>query len=177
MLKLKPVVFPLIAAGIFMSLTSITTKAQIPNPSASAVASARQRGPCRDPWITIAIESALSRSPQGVGTFGECNPSLYNGGSWGSYNELYQGVRTAFSNLNGNVSISRSSLANGQYKIVMDAGSGFVWTQIISHDGGTLITSDGAGVVASGGGNFRVQSTSTEKKISLGKSVLIIRKK
>gem|GEM_PF-5251753 len=69
--------------------------------------------------------------------------------------------------------------ANGQRKIVTDAGSDFSWTQIVNQDGGTLITSDGAGVIASGGGNFSGMSTTdgNEKRIKLGKSVLIITKK
>jgi hypothetical protein len=177
----RTMLFLSLAACALLSLSSLTANAQHPNPSAQQVAQARSQGPCSDPWITIAIWDifASTRQPAGVGRFGDCDPQRYNNGSWGSYADLYQGVRTAFDNMNGNVSTTKSSLSNGTYKIVTDAGSGFTWTQIVSHDGGTLIGNDSAGVVASGGGNFSAKAITigNEKRIKLGKSVLIIRKK
>lgn len=181
MTKFRTTLFTFMAVAILLSLSSATANAQHPNPTAQQVAQARSQGPCSDPWITWAIWDvfASTRQPAGVGRFGDCDPQRYNNGSWSSYNELYQGVKTAFDNMTGNVNTTKSSLANGNYKIVTDAGSGFSWTQIVSHDGGTLITSDGAGVVASGGGNFsgKAITDGNERRIKLGKSVLIIRKK
>ncbi len=181
MSKFKSMLFLTLAAGVLLSLSAATANAQHPNPSAQLVAQARSQGPCSDPWITIAIWDifASTRQPAGVGRYGDCDPQRYNNGSWSSYAELYQGVKTAFDDMSGNVNTTKSSLANGNYKIVTDAGSGYTWTQVVSHDGGTLITSDGAGVVASGGGNFSGKSTTVgnEKRIKLGKSVLIIKKK
>ena len=181
MSKFRTMLLATFAAIILLSLCSATANAQHPNPSAQLVAQARNQGPCSDPWITIAIWDifASTRQPAGVGRFGDCDPQRYNNGSWSSYADLYQGVKTAFDNMSGNVTTTKSSQPNGTWKIVTDAGSGFVWTQLVSHDGGGLITSDGAGVVASGGGNFSGKSTTVgnEKRIKLGKSVLIIKKK
>jgi hypothetical protein len=119
------------------------------------------------------------QTTQGVGRFGDCDPQRYNNGSWSSYAELYQGVKTAFDNMSGNVTITKSSQPNGTWKIVTDAGGGYVATQIITHDGASLIGQDGSTIVASGGGNFsgKAITDGNEKRIKLGKSVLIIRKK
>lgn len=56
--------------------------------------------------------------------------------------------------------------------------AGLIKFALVGNSGGTLITNDGGTLVASGGGNltYKVQSTATEKRIYLGKSVLIIRK-
>jgi hypothetical protein len=181
MKKFRTMFFTLMAAGVLLSLSSAPANAQHPNPSAQLVTQARSQGTCSDPWITIAIWDvfASTRQPQGIGKFGDCDPQRYNNGSWSSYAELYQGVKTAFDDMSGNVNTTKSSLANGNYKIVTDAGSGYTWTQVVSHDGGTLLTSDGAGVVASGGGNFsgKAITDGKERRIKLGKSVLIIKKK
>ncbi len=181
MSKIRTTLFTFMAVAMLLSLSSVTANAQHPNPSAQQVAQARSQGPCSDPWITIAIWDvfASTRQPAGAGRFGECDPQRYNNGAWSSYADLYQGVRTAFDNMSGNARTTLSSLPNGQRKIVTDAGSGFTWTQVISNDGATLITSDGAGVIASGGGNFsgKAITEGNERRIKLGKSVLIIRKK
>ena len=81
--------------------------------------------------------------------------------------------------MSGNVTTTKTSQPNGTWKIVTDAGSGYVATQLVSHDGGSLIGQDGSTIVASGGGNFSVKAIieGNERKIKLGKSVLIIRKK
>lgn len=51
-----------------------------------------------------------------------------------------------------------------------------MWTQLISQDGYNIVSQGGGNIILNGGGNFTVQSTATEKRISLGKSVLVIRK-
>ena len=82
--------------------------------------------------------------------------------------------------MNGNVRYTLTPLGGGQVKITTDAGGAFtasITIKLISHDSGTLVGNDGSSLVAAGGGNFHVQSTSTEKKINLGKSVLIIRRR
>lgn len=178
----------LIVVGIFIIFTA-PASAQMRNPTAQEIAHAKSTGPCSDPQITIALTykrlgnymtGSSTSYINGVGNLGECQSSLYNGGSWSSFAELYRGVETAFNNMNGNVSIKMSNLGNGTARITVDAGPGFVdnmTVRLIGHDGGSLIGHDGGSVIAAGGGNFHVQSTGTEKRINLGKSVLIIRKK
>ena len=181
MTKFRTTLFTFMAVAILLSLSSATANAQHPNPTAQLVPQARSQGPCSDPWITIAIWDvfASTRQPAGVGRFGDCDPQRYNNGSWSSYAELYQGVKTAFDNMSGNVTITKSSQPNGTWKIVTDAGSGFVATQIITHDGASLVSDSGGTIVASGGGNFsgKAITDGNERRIKLGKSVLIIKKK
>jgi hypothetical protein len=123
---------------------------------------------------------ASTRQPAGIGDLGECNPALYNGGSWSSYGELYRGVKTALNNMSSaNVTITKTSNGDGTVKIVTDAGGSYKWTQtvkVVSHDGGTLISQDGAGIILNGGGNYTVQTTSIAKRINLGKSVFVVNK-
>jgi hypothetical protein len=185
MTKFRTMLFTSLAAGVLLSLSSVTANAQHPNPSAQLVAQARSQGTCSDPWITIAIWDvfASTRQPQGVGRFGDCDPQRYNNGSWSSYAELYQGVKTAFDNLTSSgVTTTLAPLGGGQAKITTNAGGGFLATQtvrLIGHDGASLIGMDGSTIVASGGGNFsgKAITDGNERRIKLGKSVLIIKKK
>lgn len=187
MLKLQVFLF---SAAVLLLLSSATVSAQtLRNPTAQEIAHARSTGPCRDPQVSIAltyvrlgnyITGSNTSYINGVGDFGECQATLYNGGSWSSFDELVRGVKTAFDNMRGNVQIRMSSLGNGQARITIDAGAGFVdnvTVRLIGHDSGSLINHDGASVIAAGGGNFKVQSVGNEKRINLGKSVLIVRKK
>jgi len=178
----------MIVVGVLLGFAA-TASAQLRNPTAQEIAHARTTGPCQDPLVSIALTykrlgnymtGSSTSYINGVGNFGECQSSLYNGGSWSSFAELYRGVETAFNNMSGNVSIRMSNLGNGTARITFDAGSGFVdnmTVRLIGHDGGSLIGHDGGSVIAAGGGNFRVQSVGNEKRINLGKSVLIIRKR
>jgi photosystem II stability/assembly factor-like uncharacterized protein len=72
------------------------------------------------------------------------------------------------------------SVPGGQLKLKgMSDGAqvSLVQIKLVGNSGGTLITNDGGTLIATGGGNYSVQSTATEKRISLGKSVLIIKKR
>lgn len=179
-----------ITASVLLSLSAGVANAQMRNPTQQEVAHAKSTGPCQDPWISIALTykrlgnymtgNTPSSYIAGIGNYGECNAALYNGGSWSSFDELSRAVQTSLNNMSGNVRITMSSLGNNQVKITTDAGSGFVGydtIKLIGHDSGSLINHDGASVIAQGGGNFHVQSLPNEKRVSLGKSVLIIRKK
>ena len=187
-MKIKLMFHLLIAVGI-LSASGSSASAQMRNPTQQEIAHARSTGPCADPLVSIALTykrlgnymtGSSTSYINGVGNFCECQSSLYNGGSWNTFDELYRGVQTAFNNMSGNVSIRMANLGNGTAKITIDAGPGFVdnmTLRLIGHDGGSLIGHDGGSVIAAGGGNFRVQSVGNEKRINLGKSVLIIRKK
>jgi hypothetical protein len=187
MLKLKATIF---SAAVLLLLTAAAVDAQaLRNPTPQEVAHAKSTGPCRDPWVSIALTymrlgnymtGANTSYINGVGDFGECQAALYNGGSWSSFDGLVRGVKTAFDNMRGNVQIRMTSLGAGQARITIDAGGGFVdnmTVRLIGHDGGSLIGHDGGSVIAAGGGNFRVQSVGNEKRINLGKSVLVIRRR
>jgi hypothetical protein len=164
MSKFKLTCFSIIAAGILLSMSSVTVSAQHYNQAHvdSLVAIARAKGPCRDPWITIAIWDKVgsTRDPNGIGDFNECSPALYNGGSWSSYAELYRAVDQTLSSLSSaGITFKMSSPVNGTVKLETDVngvsiGSGTV--RIISHDAGSLLTSDGAGLLSHDGGGFVV---------------------
>jgi hypothetical protein len=178
MSKVRTIFFSIIATIAFTTLFAMTANAQRPNPSDQEAQQWRQRGPCRDPWVSKAV-TEYKGSVAGRGDFGECKYTMYNGGSWGSYDELYQGVRTALNNMSGNVTITSTSIGSDIIKIVTDAGAGYKLTQtvkVLPNDGATLISQDGAGIILNGGGNYKTLSTPTEKRINLGKSVLVIRK-
>jgi hypothetical protein len=180
--KFRTMLFTFMAAAILLSLSSATANAQKANPSAAETQQWRQKGPCADPWVSKAV-TEYKGSVAGVGNYGDCEVGKYNNGSWSSYDDLYRGVQTAQANMrSAGVSISMTSLGGDQRKITIDAGGGYVVHQtvkLIGNAGGLLLTSDGASVVASGGGNFSGMSTTdrNEKRIKLGKSVLIIKKK
>jgi hypothetical protein len=67
---------------------------------ARALAPIDTSGPCKDPWINAAYHQIAVRPPignsLGAGTSvgGECNVSLYGGGKWGNYDDLYGKVKT-----------------------------------------------------------------------------------
>ena len=182
MTKFRTMSFTFMAAGVLLSLSSAIANAQKPNPSAAETQQWRQRGPCGDPWVSKAV-TEYKGSVAGVGNYGDCETTKYNNGSWSSYDDLYRGLQIAQGNMrSAGVSISMTSLGGDQRKITIDAGGGYVVHQtvkLIGNAGGLLLTSDGASVVASGGGNFSGQAITegNERRVKLGKSVLIIKKK
>jgi hypothetical protein len=178
MLKLKTICFATVTLIVLFGSTAV---AQLPNPSQSDTDAARRRGPCRDPWITIAIEASSNRRPKGVGDYGECNYLLYNGGSWSNYDELSRAVGVL---LRSNLRISLTSLGGDQVRITHDAGDGFVWTQtlkFISDQGSALVgktrmvSDNGAGLISQTK-DFHTLSTTNARVIKLGNSTVVIRK-
>lgn len=73
-------------------LAAASGVAQVANPTAARVEYARKAGFCADPWVTIVVWFAhgSTRDPNAVGQIGECNVQLYNGGQWGSFDQLLQ---------------------------------------------------------------------------------------
>lgn len=68
-----------------------------PNPTQQQTDEWRRKGPCRDPWVSMAITQATggTRYANGYGDYAECDPKWYNNGSWSSYDELYKAVEEA----------------------------------------------------------------------------------
>src|SRR6185436_6134607 len=129
MSKLRTIFMAVMAAGVLVSLPSIAS-AQLPQSVVDQLTPKYLRqGPCRDPWVTIAINDvfANTRTIQGQGDLGECDPHRYQDGSWTSYADLYQGVKTAFNNLTAaGVKTTLTRLGNGMGKLAVDGGGGFV---------------------------------------------------
>ena len=72
----------------------------------------RDRAPCRDPWVNIAIRELKGRAPNGSAESGECNVRLYNGANWRSYAELKGYVAAVLRTLE---SYGALFSANGQF--------------------------------------------------------------
>lgn len=175
-----------LAACALLSFSSATANAQRhrQNPSDQFVADARRRGPCRDPWITIAIwdfNGGMS-NPQGVADAGECDPNLY-GGSWSSYDQLYKAVEPTIRYLRStgrSFKVLSDGRVGGTTSVLM-LSNGFVTSQqVISNN---LITSDGASiarVVSQGGGNVMSNAggnvlSDGSHTLKIGNTVLALR--
>lgn len=117
-------------------------------------------GQCRDPWVTQAIQEVTGRPPNGSYESGECQYTLYGGGSWSDYGDLVNKVRAAFggysvqpsdfsinidqlgqfqSRYNGS---QQEFLINGEWYALVAQGGGN-W-KLISQDGGSIITNAGS---------------------------------
>jgi hypothetical protein len=160
-----------------MTMSAAIANAQ-PNPSDAETNQWRQRGPCRDPWVSKAVSEYQGRTPRGVGDFQECSPALYANGRWNNYAELYRGVTMTLGGFDGkgitfareasgNDTVILKTLADG---VVVGKGS----VKLLTNNGGTLLTSDGAGIVSHDGGTFVVGQYNLNslgdvcKKVSLG---------
>ncbi len=163
--------------------------------TASQESRARSANYCRDPWVTFAIWSATggTRNPNGVGNWGECDVQRYNGGRWRNYQELYQAVDQSLRQLSSQGyqerltkrdgrSMALNAFANGQQLpcTLIFSGTTVVspdGATVVAQGGGNLLNQDGSSVVAQGGGNLRLLSTTTKKVFTLpGNRVLIVGK-
>jgi len=112
------------------------------NPDETTTRVTKQRGPCSDPWVTMALTRVY-----GAADAGKCDAKLYNGGSWGSYNELIHAVAltlplTAKAINDFQINLYRSGtlfavLANERYYLVGNDGA-----SLIGNDGSTLRLAD-----------------------------------
>jgi hypothetical protein len=183
MSKVRLIFLSIMAAGILISL-SANANAQMSQANVDQMAAkARQAGPCRDPWITVAFWdlTGSTRNPAGIGDLGECNTMLY-GGSWSSYADLYRAVQTTLRSLSAAGASITASRSGNTMNIVTDAGGGFRSVQvvrIIGNDGASIISNDGASLVAWGAGNFSGMATTegNTRRVKLGKSVLAVTKR
>ncbi len=163
MLKFRTILVAIMAATVWLSL-SVAANAQLPQSVVNQLTPQYSAGGrfhiCRDPWITIAISDIYggTRNVNGSGDAGECNAALY-GGQWSNYAGLYQLVKNALNS--GAFTVTRQTLADGTIKLTTDFGQGFVRNEIISHDGGTLLTSDGAGIMVNQGSNVISDGSAT----------------
>lgn len=151
-------------AVIALTLSSIpaVASAQRANPTEAQNAIGRDN-PCADPWVSYAVSEVKTRGAAigraaGSGNSHECNTMLYNGGSWGSFDELL-----------GHVRRTQSALASQNARFDMVNGApAFVVTRplpanligqdgagIISNDGASFISNNGVTIVSSG---YRLQS-------------------
>jgi len=182
------------AAVVTVSLISARSAGaqQMNNPTAERVAAARKANFCEDPWITIAIwtDSGGMDKPNGVGQLGECRKELYNGGSWGSFAELFRHVQaTRAAVRQQGASFSLRDNGGNTLAVITRAPNGMeikevVAGRLVSQDGGTIVSNGGSGlvshdggsIVATGGGNYSVQSAGRATITLPGGRVLVLNK-
>ena len=135
MCKFKLTVVTLFATGVLVSLSATTANAAVANPNAQQVEKARSANYCSDPWITWGIwwVTASTRNPNGVGTSGECNPQLYNGGSWSNFDQLQQSIHDSLNAIAaGGGRITLTAVSASQLQVKTDLGGGFADTVTVA---------------------------------------------
>ena len=145
-----------------------------------------------DPWIFQVYKELYSRQPNAW----ELNINNYNSGSWNNYGELKSYVVQYQRSLSqNNLSITTTSLRNGQTAALFNQYGKSIAADVISNDGGSIVATGGGNLVAQGGGNlvaqgggnlaslpgvsfgssYTIQSTGTKVIPVSGKGALIIR--
>lgn len=160
--------------GLASAQGTYSVSARYANPEQTTTDMARKRGPCGDPWVTIALERVHGRADPA-----KCNVKLYNNGQWSDYNQLVHAVAKA-----GGVAGPGGGNAGGPPKPTIDvtqvkyeclsqtscnlfAKSGekigvvaggqlsvSLPPNMVAAGGGNLVGNDGASMVAAGGGNM-----------------------
>jgi hypothetical protein len=154
--------------------------------------------PCADPWINIAYSdnSGGTDGPKGSASVPgtQCDPNMYAGGRWNSYQELCDAVRKSRQALSSNgLKFVKVCKGNGDCAVALvDAAGAVLAGSLIGNDGSTVKTTNpgemvaagagnmvaaGAGnMVAAGGGNIYGLQSGAKKMINLGNgSYLIIK--
>lgn len=182
-MTIRTIFFTLIAAGALTLLASGTGNAQrYADPTNDETNRARQSGPCRDPWISMAVNTTMGRTAQGIGDQGECAKELYNGGQWNDYNTLAHAVKLALGNMaSGSVyyGFSRSG-SKGTLTLKSDGATANIMVlNVVSNHGGHVISDWGAGLISVNHSRltYTVQTVGNQKRINLGKSILTITKR
>lgn len=148
----------LTAAVTGLALMPNTALAQT-TPTQAEVSAAQRSGRCADPWISIAIAATTGGGiPVGRGDEDQCNKTLYNNGSWSTYQDLYRAVDTTLRNMKRQG--VEMQMRNGAPALVAVDLRAMVANGLIGHDGATLIGNAGGtiaegwgSIVAAGGGN------------------------
>jgi hypothetical protein len=176
---------------IAFAAMTFEAKAQWETPTQPETEQARKSGPCNDPWITIAFKRRWSRIPAGYRDMGECNISLYNGGSWNSFSQLYDYLvdykramdeaNSAFKFVKMSDSDYRIGLAFDG-KVVVDPSNivALGGNNIIANGGNKIIANGGNNIIAPGGGNFSITKgygvqSGAKKVINLKGSQIVVR--
>lgn len=144
---------PMIPLALVLTLTFAGTAAaqsynpshNYGNPDPHTTAEARSRGPCGDPWVTLALIAVYGRAESS-----KCNVALYNGGKWNNYNQLMHAVAKQKSSGQASSlvgSAKPSSLAGSAKPPSPRAGDLINKNpgRLVGQDGGTLVGNDGAG--------------------------------
>lgn len=146
---------PMIPLALVLTLTFAATAAaqsynpggNYANPDGNTTAAYKRKGPCGDPWVTIALINVYGRAESS-----KCNVALYNNGHWSDFNQLVHAVAKRknsgqASSLAG--SAKASSLAGSAKPPSPRAGD------LINRNPGRLVGQDGGTLVGNDGGSFK----------------------
>jgi hypothetical protein len=160
MAKFRTMLFTLMAAGVLLSLSSVSANAQ--QWAMSSVDTQKYtNNPCSDPRISWGLwdETAGMSKPQG-GV--DCDPSNYDFSQVHKALDMSRQVREYRADQRKTLRLGAVSTSSGRrFQDVTDLRSGasikLEVGRVVSQGGGNLLTSDGAGVIAQGGGNVIAQ--------------------
>jgi hypothetical protein len=142
------------------------------NPDNTTTEVIRRRGPCTDPWVTMALERVYGSADRIL-----CDARRYNNGSWSSFNQLVHAVgkvsrlpvfdvRTGTARNVSDVSVDVfeargrkvGTITNGEFVVdpamvstMVAAGGG----NLIGNDGSTLVGNDGASLIGNDSGGLK----------------------
>lgn len=153
-----------------------SASANYANPDATTTASYRTRGPCNDPWVTIALERVYGRADASY-----CATILYNGGRWNDFNQLVHAVAATRSSLmRSNIVLrggylgdpSKPAIAIFQGGRIVGAGAGNIVGagagNIVAAGAGNIIAAGGGNIVGAGAGNLRYDAPGARRLQSAG---------
>lgn len=130
-----------------------------------------------DPWIFQAYVELYNRIPNAW----ELNTQNYNKGSWSSYANLKEYIKQYNSALsqNGIKTIAGKTANNNNAIVFTDNGNNVIAVDLVSLDGGTVISAGGGNVIsagggnviAAGGGNFRISTATAGVSFGLDRTV------
>ena len=105
-----------------------------------------------DPWIKKIYNVLYMRDP----TAFEYNTQNYNGGTWGSYDEL-QGYIKSYMDavVKKHLKVNVANIGNGQSLAMVYQDGKMVAGNLITNDGGSIVAQGGGNIVAQGGGNLQ----------------------
>lgn len=139
------VMLAIAAAGAAAPATaqSYRASARYPNPGGDMNA-VRSRGPCIDPWVTLAQEIVYGRADPAL-----CAPALYRNASWSSFDELVHAVAATKAATGGTQTLRVLPVHGARFSMigVFQGGS------LVAAGGGNLVAAGGGNLVAAGGGN------------------------
>lgn len=145
----------ILAATAAAALSGVATPAFAQANPSPAETDAARKGPCRDPWVKIALDATYGQRRWGKAL---CSIKLYNNGQWNSYADLLgyvRGVKLANDAerltmaIAANVPNQFLVLIGGVVKAVLPTYLvGNDGASLIGNDSGSLIGNDSAGLIS-----------------------------
>lgn len=179
---------PVISLAIVLTLTFAGSAAaqyynpghSYGNPDTHTTAEAKRKGPCGDPWVTLALNAVHGRADPS-----KCNVALYNGGQWSNFNQLVHAVAKQKGASGGTAAVPTLTLTDTYHKCSASSNQCEIFSKektkvgvlingnftpevppMVAAGGGNLVGNDGAGMVAAGGGNAVVKMIREKVEIS-----------